>query len=329
MSEYYNEDYLIEASDYAAVMNNEVVPGLEKYQQDRIIPGKGGVSLFCSVFNADNPRGTVLLLHGFTENAYKYSELIWSLIHNHFCVLAYDQRGHGRSGRSDGLSDPSVTHVDHFEDYVEDLRIVCDTLLVNLPRPWTLFAHSMGGAVASLYIEKYHETFSAVSLCAPMIAPNTGGIPSAVASAVCHAAILLGHGKHYPFFMKPYSGPEPFETSCAADPARFAWYDAVKASRTEFRNSVPTYRWTAESIGVTRKILSSGAPESITCPVLLSTADMDSSVMPLPQEKLISRIPMGRRIFVKGSRHEIFRSTNSVFFPWWHEVLSFLREAQS
>ena len=329
MSDFFNEDYLIEVPDYSTVMNHTVIPGLEKYQQDRIIPGKDSVPLFCSVFNAENPCGPVLILHGFTENAYKYSELIWSLIHNHFSVLAYDQRGHGRSGRSDGLSDPSVTHVDHFDDYVDDLRIVCDTLLVNLPRPWTLFAHSMGGAVASLFIEKSHEVFSAVSLCAPMIAPNTGGIPSIAASALCRTADLIGKGKHYPFFMKPYSGPESFETSCATDPARFAWYDAVKASQKDFQNSIPTYRWTAESIGVTRKILSSGAPESITCPVLLSTADMDFSVMPLPQKELISRIPKGRQLFVKGSRHEIYRSTNSVLFPWWHEVLSFLKEVHS
>ena len=329
MNNLFSEDYLIESPDYASVMNNVVIPGLEKYQQDQILSGKDGLSLFCSVFNAENPRGTVMILHGFTENAYKYSELIWSLIHNHFSVVAYDQRGHGRSGRSDGLADPSVTHVDRFEDYVDDLQIVCDKLLVNLPQPWLLFAHSMGGAVASLFIEKDHNTFSAVSLCAPMIAPNTGGIPAPVASAVCHAAILLGCGKHHPFFMKPYSGPESFETSCAADPVRFAWYDAVKASRKDFWNSVPTYRWTSESIGVTKKILSAGAPESINCPVLLSTADKDFSVLPLPQEKLIQRIPKGRQIFVKDSRHEIFRSQNSVFFPWWHEILLFLKEAHS
>jgi len=328
MSDRFNEDYLVESPDYAAVMNNIVTPGLESFRQDRIISGKGGVPLFCSVFNAEDPRGTVLILHGFTENSFKYSELIWSLIHNHFSVLAYDQRGHGRSGRSEGLTDPSVTHVDHFGDYVDDLQIVCDTLLVNLPKPWTMFAHSMGGAVATLFIERNHQVFSAVSLCAPMIAPNTRGVPAPAASALCRTASLLRRGKHYPFFMKPYSGPESFEESCASDPVRFAWYDAVKASRKEFWNSIPTYRWTAESIKVTGKILAQGAPESISCPVLLSSADMDTSVMPFPQEKLISRIPKGRQILVKGSRHEIFRSPNSVLFPWWHEVLSFLKEAE-
>jgi len=329
MNELYNEDFLIKAPDYASVLNNIVIPQLERIEQDFTVSGKNGLPLFCSVFKAANPCGTVLVLHGFTENAYKYSELIWSLTQNNLNVVAYDQRGHGRSGRSEGLSDPSVTHVDHFDDYVDDLRIICEHFLPQMQKPWTIFAHSMGGAVASLYLERFHDTFSAAALCAPMIAPNTGGIPSFFAAAFCRAACLSGNGKKHPFFMKTYSGPESFDTSCASDPVRFAWYDAVKASRKEFWNSVPSYRWTAESVAITHIILHKGAPESITCPVFLSTADVDSSVLPEPQRLFIDRVPNGKHLFIKGSRHEIFRSSNSVLFPWWREVICFLKEAES
>ncbi len=329
MDSRFNEDYLISNPDYAAVMDNEVIPALQKCREDRTVSGKDGMPLFCSLFRTEDPVGTVLVLHGFTENTFKYSELIWSLIRNRFCVVAYDQRGHGRSGRAERLSHPSVTHVDRFEDYVYDLAIVCDSILPDFPRPWTIFSHSMGGAVSSLYLEKYPLTFSAACLCAPMIAPSTRGIPSAVVSIMCGAACLIGQGKKFPFIMKPYDGPEDFHTSCATDPARFAWYDAVKASHREFWNSVPSYRWTLESLGVTRKILSAGAPESIACPVLLSTAEHDSSVMPEPQKQFISRIPKGKQLFVRNARHEIFRSTNDVFFPWWHENLLFLKEAKA
>ena len=329
MSNDFNEDYLVSSPDYSAVMENRVIPGLDLRREDRILRGTDQTPLFCSVFRADDPIGTVLVLHGFTENAFKYSELIWSLLNSRYNVVAYDQRGHGRSGRADGLCHPSVTHVDRVEDYVDDLEIVCREVLSECCRPWTIFAHSMGGAVAALYLEKYPATFAAAALCAPMIAPNTGGMPSALVSMMCKTAIRFGHEKKYPFIMKPYSGPEDFETSCAADPARFAWYDAVKASRQDFWNSVPSYRWTLESVNVTRKILSPGAPESIVCPVLLSTAEHDHSVMPEPQARFINRVPKGRHLFVKGSRHEIFRSANDVFFPWWHDTLLFLKEAEA
>ena len=66
-----------------------------------------------------------------------------------------------------------------------------------------------------------------------------------------------------------------------------------------------------------------GAPESIACPVLLFSADSDFSVLPGPQKSFIDRVPGGRYVFVKGSRHEIFRSANEVLFPWWHDVIGF------
>ena len=329
MNNPFNEEFLVCSPEYSTVMKDIVFPELEKRQADRIIPGKNQFPLFCSVFAADDPRGTILVLHGFTENAYKYSELIFSLLRNHYSVVAYDQRGHGRSGRTEGLSHPSVTHVDHFEDYVDDLAIVCDTVLPELPEPRMIFAHSMGGAVASLYLEKHKNTFAAAALCSPMIAPNAGGLPAGIASGFSGISCLIGQGKKAPFFMKPYQGPEDFATSAATDPVRFAWYDAVKAARPEFQNSIPSCRWIAESFAVTKKILSPGAPESVACPVLLSSADHDASVRYDAQEQFIRRVPKGKHLFVKDSRHEIFRSVNSVFFPWWHEVLTFLKEAET
>ena len=329
MSELFNDEALICSPEYASVLNETVLPELEKRQKNQTVRGKDQFPLFCSVFHADEPRGTVLVLHGFTENTYKYSELIFSLLRNHFSVVAYDQRGHGRSGRAEGLPDKSVTHVDRFEDYVEDLEIVCSSVLSDLPEPRMIFAHSMGGAVAALYLETHPETFAAAALCAPMIAPATGGVPAGAVSCMARGFCLFGQGKNAPFFMKPYSGPEDFETSSASDPIRFAWYDAVKAARPEFQNSVPSCRWVVESVGVTKKILAPGAPESIVCPVLLSTAEQDHSVLPDPQERFIRRVPKGRRIIVKNARHEIYRSANDVFFPWWHEILSFLKEAEA
>ena len=325
MATIFNEDYLVCSGSYRDVMNRDVLPALEVQARTSTVPGFDGHPLWCESYMTDNSFGTVVLVHGFTENAYEYAELIWSLTHLHFSVIAYDQRGHGRSWRAAGLQDASVTHVDHFSDYVQDLHTVCHTLLKDMPRPWFVFGHSMGGAVVSLFLEQYPGIFSAAVLSSPMIAPNIGGVPVIFASALAQGARLLGHGKKHPFFMKPYSGPEDFATSCATDPERFAWYDEVKASRQDFQNSVPSYIWSYESIRVTKQILAQGKPERITCPVLLFSAETDSSVLPGPQSELISRIPDGQYVLVRNARHEIFRSTNDVLFPWWHRIVTFFR----
>ena len=326
MNDFFNEDWLVRSDSYAEVMNTSVIPWLEKKRHIRTIPGLDGRPLYCVSFDAENALATVLIVHGFTENAYKYAELIWSLLHLRFSVIAYDQRGHGRSWRAEGVPDPSVTHVERFSDYVDDLRLVVGEYLSLMPKPFFLFAHSMGGAVASLFLENNPDVFSAAVLCAPMIAPNIGGIPASVAYTLASVAKALGRDKKNPFFMKRYHGPEEFDSSCATDPGRFDWYDKVKAKYRQFQNSVPSYRWSEESIRVTDRILTPGAVEKISCPVLLFTADADSSVLPGPQERFISRVPLGQHIFVPHSRHEIFRSTNSVLFPWWRQVISFYSE---
>lgn len=326
MTEPFNQDYLIQDASYTDIMENTVLPWLENREQVSVIPGYEGRPLYCVSYTADKPAATVLIVHGFTENAYKYAELIWSLLHLGFSVVAYDQRGHGRSWRADGLPAPSVTHVDRFLDYVCDLKLVCEAIQPSSSTPFFLLAHSMGGAVASLFLEQYSDVFSAAVLSSPMIAPYIGGVPVFAASALGHLAILFGKQKKNPFFMKPYNGPEDFATSCATDPQRFAWYDAVKASRPEFQNNVPSWRWSLEAMNVTKSILAPGAPESITCPVLLFSADQDFSVLPEPQKAFIARVPHGQYIFVSGSRHEIFRSSNDVLFPWWRQVISFYSE---
>ena len=319
----FSEDYLVSGSDYADIMNTVVLPWLEAKQQVQMLSGYQGRPLYCVSFDADQPVGTVFIVHGFTENAFKYAELIWSLLHLRYSVVIYDQRGHGRSWRPEGLPDISVTHVDHFSDYVEDLRIVCEAYASRMSGPRFLFAHSMGGAVAALYLEQHPAFFSGAVFSSPMIAPNVGGIPVGMAATVASLACRFGRGKQNPFFLKPYAGPEDFETSCATDPARFAWYESVREKYPEFRNSVPSYRWSLEAIHVTEKILAPGEPEKITCPVLLFSAGIDGSVLPEPQALFVSRIVDGTQIHVPDAKHEIFRSVNNVLFPWWHRVIGF------
>ena len=319
----FNEDYLISCPSYSDAMRENVIPWLESREHTRLVSGYGSNPIFTVYYQADDPLATVFIVHGFTENAFKYSEVIYSLLHKGLSVVAYDHRGHGRSWRDEGVPDPSVTHVDSFQEYVSDLRLICESYRRDMPSPHFVFAHSMGGAVAALFLEQYQDIFQAAVLSSPMIAPNLHGIPAGLAKMLGTAARGLHKGKKNPFFMKTYSGPEDFTTSCATDPERFAWYDQVKLARTEFQNSVPSYQWSVESINVTKQILAPGAPEKISCPVLLFSAEHDGSVLPEPQKAFIQRVRNGEHILVKDSRHEIFRSRNEVLFPWWHQVLSF------
>ena len=325
--ERFNADGLVRSEGYARTMAEAVLPRLRACRTDGTIPGADGRPLFVSRFDAASPRGTVVIVHGFTECADKFAEIIHSLLSNGLSVLAYDQRGHGRSWRAEGLGDLSLTHVDRFGEYVGDLEQVVARALAGMPRPWTLFAHSMGGAVSALFLESHADVFARAVLCAPMIAPNLAGIPAALGKVICAVPKALGRGRKRMFASRPYAGPEDFDTSCATGRARFDWFDALKAATPEFQNNGPTYGWTLEAINVTAKILAPGAVERIAAAVRVYTAEDDGSVLPGPQARFAERLRDGRRALVKGSRHEIYRSGDDVLFPWWHEVLRFLLEA--
>ncbi|MBQ9264248.1 MAG: alpha/beta hydrolase [Clostridia bacterium] len=320
-----NEDGLILSPHYQETMQTVVLPYLKQRQQDTTVSGDGGKPLFCSFFTADAPKGTAVIVHGFTENGFKFSELIYSLLQNGFNVCAYDQRGHGRSWRDEEITDPSLTHVDDFNAYEHDLKIVCDTMLKNRPRPYVVFAHSMGGAVTSLFLERHSGVFDRAALCAPMIAANRNGIPFFLGKLICRGAKLTGKGKRRIFMSKPYSGPEDFATSCATGKERFDWYDAVKASHTAFQNNGPTYDWTLQSLRVSQMLLKPGAVEKIEIPVRVYGAQEDNSVLPKAQVLFTQRLKNGSRKVIPGSKHEIYRSPDAVLFPWWHEVLEFLK----
>ncbi len=323
----FNEDGLALSANYADTMENAVLPWLKQREQAQTVEGQGGKPLYCVSYDADEPKGTVLVLHGFTECAEKFAELIYSLLQNGFSVVAYDQRGHGYSWR-DGAAkkDVSLTHVSDFNEYEQDLLCVCNTVLKKMPKPWMIFGHSMGGAVTCLFLERHPGVFCRAALCAPMIAANLGSIPGTAVNIMCRCFKLIGMGKKRVFISKPYSGPEDFGTGFATSRERFGWFDKVKYDHKEYWNNGPSYSWTLEAIKVTKWLLAPGAPEKIDCPVKLYTAEDDACVYPEPQKRFIGRVKQGEWAIVKGSRHEIYRSTDDVLFPWWHDVLAFLKK---
>ncbi len=326
MENCFNEDALILENSYQETMDVRVLPYLQAREKVQTIPGDGNKPIYTVAYTAEHPTGSVLMVHGFTENAYKYSEIIYSFLQNGLNVVIYDHRGHGRSWRCEDIQDHSLTHVDHFDEYIRDMESVIAQVLDKFPKPWMVFSHSMGGAVTALYLEQHPDTFARAVFSAPMIAPNLGGVPSAIISAVCFCAKAVGNGKKRVFISKPYAGPEDFETSAASGKIRFSWYDSIKAARKEFQNNGPTYSWTLEAVGVTKRILAPGAVERITCPVRVYSAENDGSVLSEPQDRFAARLKNGSRTVVPGSRHEIYRSPDTVLFPWWHEVLSFIKE---
>ena len=167
---------LVKSARYGETMNETVIPYLKAHGEAFTVLGAGDKPVHGVLYRGEGARGTVVFVHGFTENGFKFSELAYSLLMNGFDAVVYDQRGHGLSWRDEKVrADMSLTHVERFSDYVEDLKRVTEYARSRVSEPLMVFSHSMGGAVSALYMEK-SRFFARAALCAPMIAPGRGGL---------------------------------------------------------------------------------------------------------------------------------------------------------
>ena len=315
-------DFLFE-QNFEADFEGRLLPLLRAARQEVPFPGYDGGTLFGVRYDAPSPRGTVMILHGLNESTEKYTELIAYFLQAGFSVLIYDQRGHGRSVRCVRLR---LVHIDRFEEYVEDAACAVRGPLAACPSPYYLFAHSMGGAVAALLLERAHP-FQRAVLSSPMIQPfRYPLLPPTAARLFCHAMTLCKKGKKRVFVWKEPNGEEDFANSCALSKARFLSYARLRKNRPEYAAGAISYSWTACAIGITKQILKKGAPESVSIPVRIYVAERDHLVENKPAGKFAARLPYGEFILIPNSKHEIYQASDDILHPYLDGVLSFFEE---
>ncbi|MBQ6052233.1 MAG: alpha/beta hydrolase [Clostridia bacterium] len=312
---------IIKETNYRETMEKEVVPYIESVRNDGYFDGFDGIKLHYVCYKCEKPVKTAVILHGFTESAEKYREMIYYFLKAGFNVYLYEQRCHGKSGRL--VDDKTLTHVDRFEDYVKDFEIFTEKV-VPKTLPLVLYSHSMGGAVSALYLQRHADVFEKAVFSSPMIAPTTGGFPKFVSQAVCKTATVFGKSKKRLFIAGEYPGKEEFDTSCGTSFERFSFYENLKRSNSDYQNYSPTYRWTLEALNVTKKILKKGEAEKITLPSLLFSAGLDNMVK-LPEQKMFAdRIKNCELITYDTAKHEIFFSTDDVMEKYINKITDFL-----
>ena len=192
-------------------------------------------------------------------------------------------------------------------------------------KPRYLFAHSMGGAVAALYLEKHPDFFLFSLLSSPMVVPSSGGIPIILAKMLVGCLRLFGKSEQRAFISQEYPGHEEFEGACSDSRPRFAHYETLKSATEHLQNYSPTYGWVGESLRVKHLIFAHHAPRKVTIPVKLYIAENDTVVDRKPQEKLAAALPNCSMELIKGTKHEIYGSTNSVLEVYLNSLFSFLK----
>ena len=132
---------------------------------------------------AEEPKGVIVICHGYTESAPKYDELVYYFLQAGYHVYLPEHCGHGLSYRL--TKDPSLVHIDNWKRYVRDFLHVCEYIRKKHPDlHLNLFAHSMGGAIGGIAATWKPEWFYRVILNSPMIRPRTANVPWVISASV-------------------------------------------------------------------------------------------------------------------------------------------------
>ncbi len=126
-------------------------------------------------WDADAPRAVIHLLHGMSEHALCYADVVAELTQAGYSVAAHDHRCHGHACSPDKLGQASKR--DSFERICDDVLLVNTHLRHQYPGlPIFLLGHSMGSFIALIFAQRH--------------------------SNLIHGLLLEGSGYNPPWFLR-------------------------------------------------------------------------------------------------------------------------------
>ncbi|CAH0341785.1 Lysophospholipase L2 [Rhizobium sp. CECT 9324] len=268
--------------------------------------GHRGISLRYAVFRSEitEIKGTVVLLHGRNESIEKYFETIRDLTSRGFWVATYDFRGQGGSERL--LKDARKGHVNRFMDYIRDLEIFLEQVVLPDTRlPFFMLAHSTGGLIALKAAPRLSNRIERMVLTAPFV--GLGGQKTSPENIYRLSALASWTGLGHICLNKDEPRKDFDDNPLTTDPTRFARNQRLVIDHPELFLGPPTARWLYEAQKTINQVRDPRHLAAITVPTVIIAPGNDPIVPFLYQEKLSQYFRAGQLVPVPGSRHEILQ----------------------
>lgn len=115
------------------------------------IKASDGLLLAVAVFDVENAKAAVQIIHGLKEHKERYFPLICFLNDRGYAVIISDNRGHGES-----VSDAwPLGYMEGIDGIIADQILVTEYMKKRYPDlPFYLFGHSFGSMVARVYLQE-------------------------------------------------------------------------------------------------------------------------------------------------------------------------------
>lgn len=281
-----------------------------------------GNNIYYEYYISENSKANIVLVHGYTEFSKKYHELCYYLLNSGFNVFLYDQRGHGLSCRT--TENIYVNHVNEFDDYVRDLDCYIKTVVEpNLNElPVYIYSHSMGGAVAALYLAEYTHKIEKAILSSPMIYPVCAPLPSKILRYLITDEAKKSGWETKFRYSSDFNPDITFEENKSdLSRSRFQYNLELRKNEVLYQNSSSSNRWNYEILGVRDTIFKKCTSKTLKTSIYIISVADDQVVKEKPQRKLARKLKC-KFDTIKNARHTMITSRK----PGFAEYLKMLTD---
>ena len=274
-----------------------------------------GVQIRAGVWPLKGAKGTVFLLPGRTEYIEKYGRAATDLAARGYATLSVDWRGQGLADRA--LEDRNVGHVGDFAEYQLDMDAVLTFAKVqNLPKPWFLLAHSMGGCIGLRTLTRDHP-FTAAAFSAPMWGILIAAWMRPMAVALASVSRWLSFDDFYVPGTKEvtYVLSSPFVgNSLTTDPEMWDFMRQQALAAPEMMLAGPSLGWLQAALTECHALSVLPSPDL----AIVTALGLQERIVDVgPVHARMSRWPKGRLSLYPGSEHEVMMerpATRNRFF---------------
>ncbi len=226
-----------------------------------------------------------------------------------------DWRGQGLSERLLPIREKG--HIQDFGVFRSDLRLFAEQIVSKqLPGPYVLLAHSMGGTPALQLLADGDQTYCAAVLCAPMTRLFDGLAHRIAIRLMAQAATRIGLSRQSIAGVKEHS--MAFEgNNLTSDRLR---HDRFRDLQTAAPNAMirePTYGWIRAATEAMDDLHRPGRFQQLTTPILIVSAENDHLVRSSDHQWLAKQSPLLDCVTVRGALHEILMERDELRERFW------------
>lgn len=317
------EQLLIRDEEFADRMEDRILPWVRSCLKEEYFNSFDGTRIHAHYAIHPKEQASIVISHGFCEFAAKFYEVMYYMYQMGYSVFFIEHRGHGFSDRAECIHEWDRVYVRDYEEYVTDMKCFMDQVVAKYSRThrYYLYAHSMGGAIGTLFMEEYPEVFEKAVLSSPMLQVNFGSNPDWVVKVLMVVAKILHWDLKYVPGQKGFDHVYTFATSSSTSEPRYAYIFRQREEIPQYSSYGGTYAWTAASIRATKKAAKNA--EKVQIPVLLLQAGRDTMVRPEGQEYFAEHSGNTRLICFEESKHELYTATCQIMLPYYKEIFDF------